>query len=147
MGKMLDADLLCKGLQAEVRELCEQVAAGANKDGGLLELDATVRKLVLSLGDRVMARAVAQVAEVPTAPVPCPQCKRAMVFKQWRNMTIRCVTTGRPVDVRSPYMTCAECQVGRLVLPRGINITETARRRPGWPDPGAASRRHAGGDA
>jgi hypothetical protein len=116
MGKMLDADLLCKGLQAEVRELCEQVAAGANKVGGLRELDAMVRKLVLSLGDRVMAQAVAQVAEVPTAPVPCPQCARAMVFKQWRSMTIRCVTTGQAIDVRSPYMTCAECQVGRLVL-------------------------------
>ena len=135
------------GAEAEVRELCEQIAAGANKNGGLLELDATVRKLVLSLGDRVMARAVAQVAEVPTAPVPCPQCKRAMLFKQWRSMTIRCVTTGRPVDDRSPYMTCAECQVGRLVLPHGINLAETARRRPGRPDTGAASRRHAGRDA
>jgi hypothetical protein len=44
-------------------------------------------------------------------------------------------------------MTCAQCQLGRLVLPHGISIAEAARRRPGRPDTGAASRRHAGGDA
>ena len=116
METMLDADLLCNTLTPDLLALCKGAAAAANNPNGLRDLDAAVRKLTLALGDRVMAEAVRQVTQQPLPVVPCPECSKAMVFKQWRDLQIRCVTTGRPVAVRSPYVTCADCRIGRLVL-------------------------------
>lgn len=116
MAKMLQSEELCNRLSSAVQALCAQVVAAANQPGGLAELDAVVRKAALALGDRVMEAAVAQAAERPSRPVPCPQCARPMKFKQWRDFQIRCVTTGRPIAASSPYLTCAECRLGRLVL-------------------------------
>lgn len=122
MGKMLQAEDLCNRPSSALHVLCAQVVAAANQPGGLATLDAVVRKAALALLDPVMEAAVTQGAERPSRAVRCLQCARPMKFKQWRDFQIRCVTTGRPLALSSPYLTCADCRLGRLVLRDDLGV-------------------------
>lgn len=121
MGKMLDADQMCKVMFEQVRATCERVVKFADRNG-IADLDEFVRSEMLGLGDEMIAQAATQVASQHRVPVPCPKCAGPMAFKQMREVTIRCVTTGKPIAVQSPYFKCGHCHIGRLTLRAALGI-------------------------